>query len=304
MATLGMSSAILAAANADEEKEVPKDLVLRGDAKCTTCHDENDSPKVLKIGKTVHGVNADSRTPTCTDCHGASEVHIKEAGRGGKKAPPTDVVFGEKSHSSAEEQSGACLSCHKKDAERSHWEGSAHQGRDVTCSSCHKMHGGYNKLLTKKNEIDVCVSCHLDVRADIYKRSKHPLRDSSSASGAGKMTCSSCHNPHGARGEKMVNANSFNDKCYECHTEKKAPLLWEHSPVKEDCLTCHNPHGSSNDKLLATKVPRLCQQCHMQGRHQTAALATNSIFAVERSCLNCHAMVHGSNHPSGSVLQR
>ena len=63
-----------------------KDLILKGDAKCTGCHDEADEPTgrstmlelnpgVLAIGKTKHGTQADSRTPTCTDCHGESEKH-------------------------------------------------------------------------------------------------------------------------------------------------------------------------------------------------------------------------------------
>ena len=96
----------------------------------------------------------------------------------------------------------------------------------------------------------------------------------------------------------------MNDKCYECHTDKKAPVLWEHSPVKEDCLTCHSPHGSSNENLLVSRVPRLCQECHLQGRHQSGTLSTRSTFAINRSCLNCHPQIHGSNNPSGTVLQR
>lgn len=118
------------------------------------------------------------------------------------------------------------------------------------------------------------------------------------------MACSACHNPHGAPSKALINARSINDKCYECHAEKRAPVLWEHSPVKEDCTVCHTAHGSSIDKLLTTRVPRLCQECHMQGRHQSATLATNSIFAFNRACLNCHPQVHGSNNPSGAVLQR
>jgi hypothetical protein len=47
-----------------------QDLVLNGDAKCTKCHDESDSPEVLAIGKTRHGTRADSRTPGCSSCHG------------------------------------------------------------------------------------------------------------------------------------------------------------------------------------------------------------------------------------------
>ena len=56
--------------------DAPKDLLaLKGDARCTACHDEADSPELLAIGKTRHGTVADSRTPTCTSCHGNSEAH-------------------------------------------------------------------------------------------------------------------------------------------------------------------------------------------------------------------------------------
>src|SRR3989338_11131244 len=38
-----------------------KDLVLKGDAKCTSCHDQ-DEKSVMAIGKTRHGATGDSRT--------------------------------------------------------------------------------------------------------------------------------------------------------------------------------------------------------------------------------------------------
>ncbi len=55
-----------------------QDLVLKGDAQCTRCHDENDDTPVLAIGKTKHGTLADGRTPTCTSCHGESDTHANK----------------------------------------------------------------------------------------------------------------------------------------------------------------------------------------------------------------------------------
>ena len=69
------------------------DTVLRGDAKCTACHDETEKYPVLAIGKTKHGTAADGRTPTCTSCHGASENHMKKL-EGQKDRPKPDVSFG------------------------------------------------------------------------------------------------------------------------------------------------------------------------------------------------------------------
>lgn len=267
-----------------------------GSETCIACHTDQAAAfnKTRHARKMVLGkkIEADK---TCEACHGNGSLH---AASGDK----TKILNPGKAE--GEKASKACLACHSADKNRMFWKGSAHEGKGGSCVACHKVHGGDGKLLSKKNEGEVCFTCHQNVKADLAKRSKHPMRDHLSAKGEGKMSCSSCHNPHGARSEKLIAAKSINDKCYECHTEKQAPMLWEHAPVKEDCMTCHSAHGSSNNKMLATKVTRLCQSCHMQGRHQSGTLSQASIYAEGRSCLNCHPMVHGSAHPSGAVLQR
>ena len=179
--------------------------------------------------------------------------------------------------------------------------------------SCHSVHSfkSENAQLKAAGTTDTCVSCHKDVRAEMWKNSHHPLRE-------GKMTCADCHNPHGSPTPKMIKAASVNDQCYTCHTEKRGPFLWEHAPVRENCVTCHAPHGSNHLKLQKTSVPYLCQQCHANTRHPgtlydargTAASddlpgnvpinPSNRLF--ERACLNCHQAVHGSNHPSSPYL--
>ncbi|MBI5624667.1 MAG: DmsE family decaheme c-type cytochrome [Elusimicrobia bacterium] len=264
-----------------------------GTEKCQSCH----ADVAKAFGSTKHGKAAyyGVQGAGCVSCHGESEKH---AGSGDKadafnpaKADPEKV-------------NETCLECHSKTKALMFWNGSAHSNNELGCVACHSVHGGKDKLLKAADDKAVCFTCHKNVRAAMFARSKHPMRDSSNPKGEGKMTCASCHNPHGSESEKLISAKSVNDKCYECHTEKKAPLLWEHSPVKEDCLTCHAAHGAANDKLLTVRPPRLCQSCHMQGRHQSGTLDVNSVYAIGRSCLNCHPMVHGSNSPSGPVLQR
>jgi DmsE family decaheme c-type cytochrome len=107
----------------------------------------------------------------------------------------------------------------------------------------------------------------------------------------------------------MIAAASVNDKCYECHTEKRGPFLWEHEPVRESCVTCHDPHGSTNDRLLVAKVPMLCQRCHIGTRHPSTiydslSIQNKSVRVVDRGCVNCHSQIHGSNHPSGQTFTR
>ena len=144
-----------------------------------------------------------------------------------------------------------------------------------------------------------CYKCHQDVRSEMQKVSHHPVRE-------GKMTCFSCHDPHGSITTKNLRAASVNELCYDCHTEKRGPFLWEHAPVTEDCTLCHNPHGSNHEALLKQRPPLLCQQCHSPGGHPalayTSETAQNTFqqrFMLAQSCTNCHSQVHGSNHPSG-----
>jgi len=290
---------------------------LKKDAVCTRCHDESESRPVLSIYQTKHGVKADSRTPTCQSCHGESEKHLKgDPNVKGRAAP--DIIFkrGTYSASEASTQGEACLSCHDS-GKRAHWMGSQHQGRDVPCSSCHTVHVKSDPVLTKLSQPNVCYTCHKEQRAQAHRISRHPINE-------GKVACTDCHNPHGTAGDKLLVKNSTNATCYTCHAEKRGPFLWEHGPVVDDCANCHTPHGSTNPTLLKARVPFLCQECHsgdhgstlnsggyvvggnivtVNGSQLTGAQSPRSQLNA-RACLNCHVMIHGSNHPAGAKYQR
>jgi DmsE family decaheme c-type cytochrome len=284
------------------------DLVLRGDAACTKCHEESGSPKVLQIGKTKHGTVADSRTPTCTSCHGASEAHQKGPSGGQAQAEP-DVVF-ETGHGPAEAKSAQCLACHKSDSNRSHWAGSTHESRDVTCANCHTVHAAKDKVLAKATQFEVCFACHKDKRAEVNRPSHHPVLE-------GKVACSDCHNPHGSAGPKLMKRDSVVDTCYQCHAEKRGPFVHNHEPVSEDCGNCHNPHGTVVESMLKVRPPFLCHQCHtphggfipqvigaqVPGLAPTTpnGLGKGTTNVTQgRACMNCHTQVHGSNNPSAT----
>ena len=308
---LGIATVSLPATAADADKaaeQAPrKDLVMRGDAKCTRCHNAEDDPQLLAIGKTKHGTMADSRAPTCTSCHGASDTHMNKP-EGVKERPKPDRYFAKNAKTSVDQRNEACLSCHQKNSSRTHWAGSTHQSRDVACTACHQVHATHDKVRDKRTQPDVCFVCHKEQRAQINRPSRHPIPE-------GKMGCSDCHNAHGSVGPKLMKRDSVNDTCYTCHMEKRGPFVHNHEPVAEDCSNCHNPHGTTTESMLKARPPFLCHQCHtphganiaqLRGQGQSANLLNAAPgssgksginYTQGRGCLNCHNQIHGSNNP-------
>ena len=306
------------------------DTLVRGDEKCMTCHQAVKANEIAGIAHTRHGVKADGRTPSCTNCHGESDKHI---GTGGGDKP--DRVFKGKSASDPVVLNGACLTCHEGGA-RTQWVGSRHQNDGVACVNCHSAHKPNDPVVTRATQPEACFNCHKTERAQIHRISTHPIA-------AGKVVCSDCHNPHGTTGPKNLAKNSVNEVCFQCHAEKRGPFLWEHPSAMDDCMNCHTPHGSTNTPLLRARPPYLCQECHGDGAphpgnvysasslpggavanaNNTGGVSgTNQLGVVNpvtgarvtlnnppaqlafKGCTNCHAQVHGSNHPAGNRFLR
>ena len=319
--SLGVSATLWAAdeartpavnAGAATAKAAQVQDAAKKEAVCTKCHDENEPTPLLSFYQTKHGVKGDPRTPTCQTCHGDSEKHLK-GDPNTKGRPATDVVYKKGAFAASDEKvrAGQCLTCHKG-TNRTRWEGGQHDANGVACNDCHKVHQPADKVLSKKAQTEVCFTCHKEQRAQSHKISTHPID-------AGKVVCSDCHNPHGSAGPKLLKKATVTETCFTCHAEKRGPFLWEHQPVTEDCANCHTPHGSNISPLLKSRAPFLCQECH-DGPHNSktpygalsggfqavppGSVAVPNENAAGRGCINCHSMVHGSNHPAGALLHR
>jgi DmsE family decaheme c-type cytochrome len=273
------------------------------DAPCLMCHAPDQRDPLLAVWQGPHGVRGDARTPAarhgCESCHGPSADHLVLDDEG--RRPPPPVTFSRDEPAGV--QDAACLACHD-DAGTMHWPGSLHAASGIACTSCHDGHVARDPMGNAARQVALCTDCHRDVRAELARRSAHPLRDA-------RQQCTDCHAPHGAPGRAMLSRGDVNDTCYACHAEKRGPFLWEHAPVAEDCGNCHVPHGSQHASLLVTRTPWLCQQCHLAAFHPSTALTGTDIpprgasaNLLMRDCMNCHVQVHGSNHPSGAGQTR
>ena len=306
-------------ADAAEVKKVAKSDDDTQPGACADCHgDIVDRFTASLHGKANHGHNP-ANAESCSTCHGDMAAHLA-AGGGVENIPHR---FVKKAGVSTAERNATCLACHNNGA-REHWLGSKHEEKGLACVDCHSMHSGNEHFMVKKTIADTCMACHTEKRGDFNKMSHHPVIE-------GKMTCTDCHAPHGSTTDKLISAATVNDKCYECHAEKRGPVLFEHPPVSENCLNCHSPHGSIHNKLLKNKPPFLCQTCHTNSSHQSGLMTNNgngpvvslyspghslaqpgtaafnsqnSFQSQYRGCLNCHAMIHGSNDPAGARLTR
>lgn len=267
-----------------------------GIAVCVQCHEG----KGETLRQTLHGKSSDSRTPIsnqgCETCHGAGADHADDP----ESRKP--LQFGKLS---ADATTAVCTTCHAT-GEHALWAGSKHEGRGVSCTTCHSVHDSKGaKQLKTETQPQLCATCHQNVVNKLNRFNHMPVREE-------KLACSSCHNPHGSANVKLLRTGTTIDQaCTGCHTEKRGPMLWEHAPVAESCTTCHDPHGSSNERMLVSKVPFLCQRCHVTSRHPPTVYSqysiensTASTRIAGRGCVICHAQIHGSNSPNGKFLLR
>jgi len=275
-----------------------------GDTVCFACHE--DASK--QFAHTVHGKlftpsgQLEAMRHGCEGCHGPGSAHVEA---GGGKGVGGMIQFGSRDPSEIQRENAVCLQCHSM-GERIHWDGSTHQLRDVSCASCHdvmKLESLHN-LLSGPNELATCGQCHLIQKAQTQRYGHMPVRDGTIPDRDAKMSCTSCHNPHGTVAEALLRQNTINDTCYTCHADKRGPFLWNHPPVLENCLNCHDPHGSPREFMLRLSPPRLCQTCHDPTRHPTDPRLPTSQFVIGSGCMQCHVNIHGSNHPSGMAFTR
>lgn len=291
---------------------------------CANCHED----LAKQFARSTHGSLAAfeqrAEHAQCEACHGAGSAH----------ADSGDASLIRSFKDSSPEANQTCLACHRQD-HAMEWAGSAHASSGVGCTSCHAIHQSRqvaSKLTTAqglavshstapasrgslaKPQPELCFDCHKEQRAMFMQSSHHPVRE-------GRMTCSSCHDAHGANLGTLKTSERPNDLCLSCHAAKAGPFVFEHAPVQESCLTCHNPHGTVANNLLKQGEPFLCLQCHEMHFHSArisptvpttigtlsssnANGATGFMGAFNTKCTNCHNKVHGSDLPSQGVTGR
>ena len=252
---------------------------------CLSCHQDKSGFK-----DTLHGrktMSSQKLGQSCVSCHGPGDAH-SESG------DPSKIINPKKLDSAG--VADLCFTCHKN-KDLMLWKTSHHNQNGLSCLQCHSVHEGEGRKSLKTPAVfeemvqtETCLKCHKKQKADMRLASHHPLPE-------GKMTCVSCHNPHGGI-DGNLKADSSEELCARCHVEKAGPFANEHPPVTDSCLNCHLPHGSANDKLLKQAPPYLCLNCHKFPHTTTQSGFTGVSLSREEqrgSCMDCHKEIHGSD---------
>ncbi len=272
-----------------------------GAKSCGSCHALEDvhASHSMHVSAFVAGAHGVAPEGACEACHGPGSEHAKRPDIRG-----LIIAYTHGSATPVEVQVRTCLGCHAGGA-RQHWIGSVHERRGLSCTDCHNPMARLSPegLMAKASVNEVCSTCHRDIRVQFNRRSHMPLPE-------GQISCVDCHNPHGSFTKPLLKTATANETCFTCHADKRGPFLFEHAPVRESCLNCHTPHGSNHANLTVLPVPMLCRQCHTNSGHPNDLLTRQGLRSgiapdervMARGCLNCHANIHGSNHPAGSTL--
>jgi DmsE family decaheme c-type cytochrome len=316
------------------------DRTLAGDKVCTECHDETDKSPTLGLYQTRHGVKGDARTPGCQTCHGPSAAHVKnqklptdvvfvgknKAGaeaqsavcltchKGGKrglwegsKHHTSDLSCNNchKVHRTGQDkvlnkvtQSEVCYGCHKSTRAQVH-RVSTHpiaEGK-VACSDCHNTHGSIGPKLVKDESIrDTCFTCHAEKRGPFLHQHAGAMDD-----------CMNCHAPHGSTNMAMLKGRQP-WLCQECHGDA-APhpgAVYSGNNLPGGAQANANQTGGLRSQIGSGSSFIPPTPLNLTNPVTGAPITSNAGSAqiAMRGCTNCHAQIHGSNHPGGQRFTR
>ncbi len=262
-----------------------------GNDKClSACHDHDQNAAYLRVS--VHGQQTaeDTGMPlvNCETCHGPGNLAVANA-VAAKKCDIKKLISLKDLPAGA--RSLLCLKCHSSFSMTAmeHWSASQHAQADVSCSDCHKLHEQSSQKIEGDAINRLCFECHPEVAAQSRYLSRHPLQE-------GKMTCVSCHDPHGSGNENGLAAADLKSLCGGCHANVTGPFVFEHADVTEDCCSCHVAHGSPFGGLLRYQEPFLCLQCHA-GHAESHVAIPHADYkrGMFTRCTNCHSQIHGTD---------
>ncbi|UCE72155.1 MAG: cytochrome c3 family protein [Nitrospiraceae bacterium] len=277
-------------------------LGLEGEIICQTCHKVHNST----IEKNLLVIKKDKKSSLCLFCHQDKEYIMNTKHNLEHSAPDEKNLDGK-----TVEEAGVCSSCHLPHKTPRKFEGDSDY-TTLLCLSCHHEGDIAEKAIPKdyrhplyvnpfehakgENGTVLTVITASEDRLSLPLYDKYGMQDKK-----GKITCTTCHDPHRWRADstegeirkeiKGDHRTSFlrlpsPDVCMECHGHKDTVRNSKHDLAKVApdaknsldqtpaqsglCATCHMVHGGKKGYLWAREI------------------ITKSGFAIQDLCIDCH----------------
>ncbi len=225
------------------------------DFECMACH--NAYPAIEP------GADVPGRTPVypgrmpegidCQRCHGPGRDHLR-ALQQGQAAEAVRRSIVNPGRLTPERELEVCMQCHLETTSRSLPHSIVRHGRgffsyrpgeplaDFVLHFDHAPGSGYD------DKFEVVQSVYRLRQSECFRQSE------------GRMTCTTCHDPHHARSGRDAAAHS-SKACIGCHEEAVTAMTQAgRHPRATECVSCHMPRRRTDDAVHSVMVDHLIQR--------------------------------------------
>jgi Flp pilus assembly protein TadD len=232
---------------------------------CMFCH--NAYPKIppgnaeagaepLYAGALPEGID-------CQRCHGPGANHARAAQRGAAVAEIRGAIVNP-ARLTPERQMDVCMQCHLETTSQPLPHSIVRYGRGPFSYRPGEPLGNFEVFFDRapdtrqRDEVEIVNSAYRLRQSRCFLQS------------AGKMTCTTCHNPHdvprGEAGAAYDKAAHYNAVCAQCHAQalREAVAAAKH-PAAPDCIGCHMPKRRTVDVVHAVMTDHLIRRRPLAG---------------------------------------
>lgn len=205
------------------EEAVRAPLSLPVEPNCLHCHATSVAEPLPYTRNGWAGAPFRQGGVGCVACHGDAEAHVASGG----KEPMLRLGA-----LSPERQDDVCLECHVEGDATVLRAGrslrSFEPGQDLSETAVYFMNASSSKSALRASS-----------------QYEALLRSACRRSAGAKMTCTTCHEPHGSPSAEERVAY-YRARCLKCHAAPGFNAAWHH-PEQQDCVSCHMPTRDTAD---------------------------------------------------------